>query len=163
MRAAPRKGGSARTQFGDGRPGAGARKSLYMRMLAVLAVALGLAGPASAGGIVVHLTFAPGSLSLAAPAARVAASGTLRVQVTVADGRGSGAGWRLRSVSGTPLAVASIAAVCASGSTCTLPKAAAPPSGSTVLRAAKGTGMGVMRLTVTLTGAPGTPVAFAVS
>jgi hypothetical protein len=119
-----------------------------MRLALVLLAALALAGPAAAGDIGVHLAFVPGKLTVSAAPSKTASV----VTVTVADGRGSGAGWTLSFRSAAP-AVTSITASCASGSTCTLPRAASAPSGSTVLRAAPGTGMGVIRLTIHLASA----------
>ena len=57
----------------------------------------------------------------------------------------------------------SITARCAANSTCTLPTAVGTPSGGVVLRAATGTGMGVMNLVVTVTAATKTSVSFAIS
>ena len=91
----------------------------------------------------------------------------VQVPVTLADGRGNGNGWTLRISAGHPVTVTSITARCAANSTCTLPTEAAGPSGSTVLRAARGTGMGVMNLVVTLAplpaGTAATPVSFSAS
>jgi hypothetical protein len=55
-----------------------------------------------------------------------------------------------------------IAARCAADSTCTLPAASGTPSGNIVLRAAPGTGMGVMNLVVTLSPHTRGPLGFAV-
>jgi hypothetical protein len=89
------------------------------------------------------------------------------VPVTVADGRGSGAGWTLRVAAARPVSVSGVSVRCARGSTCTLPKAAQGPSGSLVLRAARGSGMGVMSFVVTVArlpaGTPATPLSFSVS
>lgn len=118
-----------------------------MRLALVLLAALALAGPAAAGDVHVHLGFLPGKLTVSS-----AQTSATAVNVTVADGRGSGAGWTLSFTTNAP-AVSSIVASCARGSTCTLPRAASGPSGSTVLRAASGTGMGVVRLTIHLAAA----------
>jgi hypothetical protein len=83
--------------------------------------------------------------------------------VTVADGRRTGAGWTLRFSRGTGLTVTKITARCAAHSTCTLPRAGAAPSGRTVLRAARATGMGSISLVVTVRAASATPVGFSVS
>jgi hypothetical protein len=61
------------------------------------------------------------------------------------------------------MTVVGITARCAAHSTCTLPTAAARPSGRIVLRAAKATGMGSISLVVTLRVAKATTVGFAVS
>src|SRR4051812_3883602 len=129
-----------------------------MRAATIFPVALVLAAPAAAGRIRVHLTFVPGKLTMTSARG---VKGTV-IAVVVADGRGSGAGWRLAYSSASRPAVASITATCAPGSTCTLPKAAGAPGGGTVLRALKGTGMGIIRLTVTLR-SPGRSVSFRVS
>jgi hypothetical protein len=131
---------------------------MLRRMLVTLAVALVAAAPATAGTIVVTLTFVPGKLAVKAPAVSLSPAGTVQVPVTVADGRGTGKGWTLRS--SVPVTVAGISARCAAGSTCTLPTAVEAPSGQTVLHAAPGTGMGVMRLVVTLAAADAAPVTF---
>jgi hypothetical protein len=117
-------------------------------------VALVLVGPASAGTIIVKLTFVPGTLRVRSAAATATAAGPVQVPVTVADGRGSGAGWTLRVAGGRHVTVTSITARCAANSTCTLPRAAEAPSGAVVLRAARDTGMGVMNLVVTLAALP---------
>jgi hypothetical protein len=120
------------------------------RTLIVLVVALVCAAPAGAGSIVVKLGLGAGKLSVASTHPTVAAGGTVSVAVTVADGRGSGKGWTLRFANAAGLSVKSITARCASNSTCTLPTAAAGPSGSTVLQAAHDTGMGIIQLVVTV-------------
>lgn len=136
---------------------------LVLRRISItLLAALFLAAPAGAGTIIVKLTFAPGKLAVKAPAATV--SGTTQVPVTIADGRGNGNGWTLKVDSAKTVTVVGITARCAAGSTCTLPTAASGPSGTVVLRAARGSGMGVMNLVVTLSAASGsTPVSFTVS
>jgi len=128
------------------------------RTLIGLAIALLVAGPAAAGTIDVHLMFAPGKLSLAAPHT---GGRTGRIQVTVADARGNGAGWTLRASHG--VTVRSITARCAANSTCTLPRAAKAPNGAVVLAAARGTGMGIVELVVTLEPTATTGVTFTVS
>ena len=128
---------------------------LLRRALIAAVAALVLAGPAGAGTIVVKLGLVPGKLRVAA-----AQTASTSVSLTVADGRGNGAGWTLRS--SAPVEVAGITARCAAHSTCTLPTATALPNGRIVLSAAKGTGMGVMNLVVTLSAAA-TGVTFQVS
>jgi hypothetical protein len=125
------------------------------RALIATVAALVLAGPAGAGTIVVKLGLVPGKLKVASTQ-----TASTTVSLTVADGRGSGAGWTLRA--STAVEVAGITARCATHSTCTLPTATALPNGRIVLSAAKGTGMGVMNVVVTLS-APATGVTFAVS
>jgi hypothetical protein len=115
---------------------------------------------------VVHLSFTPGKLALRAAPAAASPERAVAVPVAVADGRGSGAGWTLKAVSARQLMITSITARCASGSTCTLPRAARAPSGATVLQTAPDTGMGVIQLVVTvarLSSGPAAPIAFAVS
>lgn len=129
-------------------------RGVLRRTLIVFALSLVAAAPACAGDIVVKLSFAPGKLVVRAPAAAALPDRPVRVDVTVADGRGSGAGWTLRVASPRPVTVTSITARCAAGSTCTLPRAAAGPSGTTVMRSARDTGMGVLVLSVTIAALP---------
>jgi hypothetical protein len=140
-------------------------RRMLRRTIALVAILLLTAGPAAAGTIVVTLTFVPGKLVVRAPAATLSASASVRVPISLADGRGNGKGWTLRVASGQAVTVTSISARCAAGSTCTLPTAAHGPSGSLVLQAAGGTGMGVMNLVVTLAplaaGSPPTEISFA--
>jgi hypothetical protein len=133
------------------------------RLLIASVMALLLAGPAGAGTIIVKLTFVPGKLTLKSPAATIAAGASIQVPVTVADARGNGRGWTLKLTDATDVQIVSITASCAANSTCKLPTAAAAASGSTVLRATQGTGMGVVNLVVTLRAASKTTVAFTVS
>ena len=138
------------------------RRILIPVLAALCLLTACLAAPAGAGTIVVKLTFVPGKLAVKSAPAVV--SGTRQVPVTIADGRGSGAGWTLKLASAKPVTVVGITARCAAGSTCTLPTAASGPSGSVVLRAARDSGMGVMNLVVTLAAQTGsTPVTFTVS
>jgi hypothetical protein len=129
--------------------------------------ALVLAAPACAGTIIVKLTFVPGKLSAAARPATATAEGSVQVPVTIADGRGSGKGWTLRVAAARGVTIVGITARCAAGSTCSLPTAAAIPSGNVVLQAAHDTGMGVMNLVVTVaalkSGTPATALSFTVS
>ncbi len=135
-------------------------EQVLRRLLLCSTLVLLAAGPAAAGTIGVGLTFAPGKLSLAAAPARLAPGVRVSVPVTIADGRGSGRGWRL--VASSSVTVLSITATCAAHSTCTLPTAAGRPSGATILRSAKGTGMGVVKLVVTLTSPARTAVSFSI-
>lgn len=127
---------------------------MLRRIILPLLTALVLAGPAAAGTIVVKLTFVPGKLQVRSAAATATPAGSVQVPVTVADGRGSGAGWTLRLASGRHVTVTSITARCASNATCTLPRATESPSGAVVLRAAPDSGMGVMNLVVTVAALP---------
>jgi hypothetical protein len=133
---------------------------MVRRLLIPLVLALAVAGPAAAGTIHVTLTFEPGKLAVKAPAVSLSPARTVQVPVTVADGRGNGKGWALRS--SVPVSVVAVTARCAANSTCTLPKATSAPSGATVLHAAPGTGMGVIELVVTLAARDAVPVTFSV-
>ena len=133
------------------------------RILTGFILALVLAGPAGAGTIIVKLTFVPGKLSMKAAPATVAPGSQVSVPMTIADGRGNGAGWTLKIAGSSSVSVVSITATCAANSTCTLPSAVGTPSGATVLRAAKGTGMGVMNLVVTVRSQAKTALSFTVS
>jgi hypothetical protein len=114
-----------------------------------------------------RLVLAPGSLGVSAPRTAVSAAGPVKVALLVTDARGTGAGWTLLLRSTRPVAVSRIVATCARSSTCTLPAAAPSAARGLVLRAARASGMGVVRLVVTLAplpaGTPRTPVSFAVS
>ena len=136
---------------------------MLRRTIILSALALLLAGPAGAGTIIVKLTFVPGKLSMKAAPATVAPGSQVSVPVTIADGRGNGNGWTLKVAGRSAVSVVSITARCATNSTCTLPSAIGAPSGATVLRAAKGTGMGVMNLVVTVRSQAKTAVSFTVS
>lgn len=136
-------------------------RPVLRRTLIPVLVALLAAAPAGAGTIVVKLAFVPGKL--AAKASSTVVNGTTHVPVTIADGRGSGAGWTLRLSSAQQVRVVSITTRCAAHSTCTLPTAAGAPSGNVVLRAARDSGMGVMNLVVTLAASGSTAVSFTVS
>jgi len=127
---------------------------MLRRILLSSLIALVLAGPATAGTIIVRLTFVPGKLQVRSAAATATPAGQVQVPVTVADGRGSGAGWTLRLAGRRHVTVTSITARCAANSTCTLPRAAETPSGAVVLRAARDSGMGVMNLVVTVAPLP---------
>ena len=132
------------------------------RILITICAALFLAGPAGAGTIIVKLTFVPGKLVVRSAPATV--TGTTQVPLTIADGRGSGAGWTLKLNSSKAVTVVGITATCAANSTCTLPTASTSPSGNIVLHAVRDSGMGVMNLVVTLASSSGsTPVSFSVS
>ena len=129
---------------------------MLRRILIATVALLLLAGPASAGTIIVKLALVPGKLRAGA----VHTSGRT-VTLTVADGRGNGAGWTLRA--SAPVSVDGITARCASNSTCTLPRLASTPTGAVVLSASKGTGMGIMSVTIALAAAPKAPLSFTVS
>lgn len=138
-------------------------KEVLRRVLIASILALLLAGPAGAGTIIVKLTFVPGKLSMKAAPATLTPGARVSVPVTVADGRGNGNGWTLKVASASTVGVVSITATCAANSTCTLPTASGSPSGGTVLHAAKGTGMGIVHLVVTLSSQTKTAVSFTVS
>jgi hypothetical protein len=126
------------------------RPVLRRLLLGPVVLALLGAGQAAAGTITVSLALTPGALKVRAVPVTVPAAGQVSLPVTVADGRGHGNGWTLK-VAGSPnVAVVSITARCAARSTCILPTISGRPSGTTVLRAANGTGMGVINLVVTL-------------
>lgn len=133
------------------------------RALISFVAALALAAPAGAGTIIVKLGLTPGKLAVASAPTTVQAGATASIPVKVADGRGNGNGWTLRFATGTGLSVTGITARCASNSTCTLPTAAGGPSGSTVLQAARDSGMGIVDLVVTVKASSTTKVGFAVS
>ena len=122
---------------------------LRRALVALLAVLL-TAAPAAAGTIVVRLTFVPGKLVVRSAPATATPRSAVQVPVTVADGRGNGNGWTLKVESGHALRITSIRARCATGSTCTLPTAVSGPAGKVILQAARGTGMGVIDLVVTV-------------
>jgi hypothetical protein len=140
---------------------------MLRRLLVVSALALTAAAPAWAGDVRVTLGFKSGALLLRAPAATASNAAPTTVRLTVADGRGTGAGWALRLSSAHPVQVTSITARCAAGSTCTLPRAATGATGAAILRAARDSGMGVVELTVTVAplaaGTPRTAVSFSVA
>lgn len=122
-------------------------------LLAILAFLL-TAAPATAGTIVIRLTFVPGKLVVRSAPAVATSRSAVQVPVTVADGRGSRAGWTLRVASNHALQVTAIRARCAAGSTCTLPTSVSGPAGDVILQAAPGTGMGVISLVVTVAALP---------
>lgn len=137
---------------------------MLRRGLIAMLAALLLAGPASAGTIVVRLALQTGKLAVAAPATTVKAGATVSIPVKLADGRGTGKGWTLKLASSTRgLTITGITARCASNSTCTLPKAAGTPSGTSVLQALHDTGMGIIDLVVTVRATVATNVGFSVS
>jgi hypothetical protein len=123
-----------------------------------------LAAPAVAGPF--HLTLHSGGLRVSSPSQRAKAARVVQIAVTVIDARGTGAGWTLRLVSTARVSVERIVATCANGSTCTLPRAAHVSVRGGVLHAARGSGMGVIRLLVTLgplaRDVPAPPVLFAI-
>jgi hypothetical protein len=107
-----------------------------------------------------------GSLTATAPAVSAVPGHAVSVTVTVTDARGTGAGWTLKLSSSKAVAVTRVAASCAAGSTCTLPSSSGIGTAPVVLRALPATGMGVMKLTVTLAAlrsGAAAPVKFAVS
>jgi hypothetical protein len=152
-----------RTRESSIRPGS----PMVSRMLRTLFLIGGLTGALAASGhagtIGLKLGLAQGKLAVTAPATSLKAGATMSLKVRVADARGTGAGWTLRFAHGKGLTVTAITARCGSRSTCTLPAAAAKPSGKTVFRAAKATGMGLIDLVVTVRATAATTVGFAVS
>lgn len=150
----------------------GTMATLGVALLCVALLCVAVATPAAARTIApakrsgpgtTHVTLASGTLRVSAARAVASAKGPVKVSVTVTDARGTGAGWTLRLARGANVTVTSITARCSAHSTCTLPSAAAKPSGKTVLRAAKASGMGLIDLVVTVRAATATTVGFAVS
>ncbi len=113
-------------------------------------LALLLAAPAFGGDVAVTLGLKTGSLTLRAPSASAAAGKAIQVPLTVADGRGSGAGWTLQLNAQKSVSIMSITARCAADSTCTLPRAIGTANGSAILHVAPDSGMGVIDLVVTV-------------
>ena len=132
-------------------------------LLTVLGSALLAAGPAMGGNINVGLALHSGGLSLQAPALTAVAGHAVQVPLTIADARGTGAGWTLKLNVSSPVTITDITARCAPGSTCTLPKA----TGAGLLQAAHDSGMGVIQLVVTVaplrSGSASLPLAFSVA
>lgn len=130
-------------------------------------LALAAAGPAFGGNIAVTLGLSTGALSIQAPQVSASAGKTLQIPLTVADGRGNGAGWTLLLDSAKSVTITSITARCAPGSTCTLPHAVGGPNGSAILKVAHDSGMGVMQLVVTVAplapSAASVPLSFSVA
>ncbi len=137
------------------------RLVLRRTSIAILAC-LVLAAPATAGTIVVGLSLVPGRVAVKAPVAHLSPGRTVDLPLQVADGRGTGHGWVL-NLRGSGLRVTRITAACAAGSTCTLPAPAGAPGGDSILRAARGTGMGVIDLVVTVQATARTTARFAVA
>ena len=98
------------------------------------------------------------------PAVRAVAGHSVQVPLTIADARGTGAGWTLELDVSTPVTISGITARCAAGSTCTLPKGADTAG---ILRAVHDSGMGVIQLVVTVaplhSGSSSVPLAFSVA
>jgi hypothetical protein len=114
----------------------------------------------------IRLSLQRGALKVTAPAVAATASGTKSVTVTVTDARGSGAGWSLRLLAAQPVSVMRVTTRCAAHSTCALPRASGLGPSPLVLHSLTGSGMGVIKLTVTLarlSSGPAVPVKFAVS
>ena len=120
-----------------------------MKRLLLISLSAGslAAGPALGGNVQVGLALHAGGLSVKAPAAAALPGRTVEVPLTVADARGSGAGWTLDLEAPSQVTVTSITARCAAGSTCTLPRAG---TGAGILSASADSGMGVMQLVVTV-------------
>ena len=133
-------------------------------LLILIGSALLADGPAVGGNINVGLALHSGGLSLQAPAVRAVTGRSVQVPLTIADARGTGAGWTLKFDVSAPVTITSITARCAAASTCTLPRTAGPAG---ILHAARDSGMGVIHLVVTVAplrlGSPDVPLAFTVS
>ena len=133
-------------------------------LLLVPISALLAAAPATAGNINVGLALHSGGLTLQAPAVRAVAGRSVQVPLTLADARGTGAGWTLKLDVSAPVTITAITARCAAGSTCTLPKAA---DAAGILQATRDSGMGVIELVVTVaplhSGSASVPLAFSVA
>jgi hypothetical protein len=133
-------------------------------LLIVAGSALLAAGPAMGGNINVGLALHSGRLSLQAPVLRAVAGHAVQVPLTIADARGTGAGWTLKLDVSTPVTITGITAHCAAGSTCTLPKAA---DAAGILQAVRDSGMGVIEILITVaplrSGSASVPLAFSVS
>jgi hypothetical protein len=133
-------------------------------LLLVPISALLAAAPAMGENIKVGLALHSGGLTLQVPAVRAMAGRSVQVPLTIADARGTGAGWRLDLDASAPVSITGITARCAAGSTCTLPKAA---DAAGILQAAHDSGMGVIELVVTVaplrSGSASVPLAFSVS
>ena len=140
-------------------------RALPLALFAVL-VSLFVAAPAFAGDIALNMELRSGSLSLVAPQVAATSGKSLQIPITIADGRGTGAGWTLQLAALKNVTITSITARCAPGSTCTLPRSVGA-SGATILKVARDSGMGVMQLVITVAplahGSAGVPLAFTVS
>ena len=130
-------------------------------LVAFAGSALLVAGPAMGGNIDVGLALRSGGLTLQGPTLAAVAGRSVQVPLTIADARGTGAGWTLKL--SAPVTITSITVRCAPGSTCTLPKA----TGAGLLQAAHDSGMGVIQLVVTVaplrSGSSSVPLAFSVA
>jgi hypothetical protein len=130
------------------------------RLLPIATAALALTSTAfAADQRPVTLALHPGTLTVGAAPALV--DGTLQVPVTVTDSRGNGRGWALTA--SAPIQVVKVSARCATNSTCTLPRETAAPGGRLILRADADSGMGVIKLTVTLAAQSPAQVSFRIS
>ena len=135
------------------------------RLLPIVAAAVLLAaGPAAGGNVAVGLALRSGGLSLRAPALAALPGRAVQVPLTLADARGTGAGWTLALNGPAAVTISSISVRCAAGSTCTLPKAG---GGTGILHATRDSGMGVMQLVVTVAplrqGSASVPLDFSVA
>jgi hypothetical protein len=132
---------------------------IFGRLLPI-AAALALTGTAfAADPLPVTLALHTGTLTVGAAPALV--DGTVQVPVTVTDSRGNGDGWALTATE--PVQVVKVTARCAANSTCTLPRETVTPAGRLILRSDPNSGMGKIRLTVTLTAPSPVDVTFRVS
>jgi hypothetical protein len=112
------------------------------RFLLTFLLALVWAAPALGADIHVRLSVRGGGLHLRAPA--LLQPGATRLTLDVVDARGTAAGWTLELRS-PDVRVRSLADDCGADSTCTLPQAV---TSTALLRAARGTGVGTIRLTL---------------
>lgn len=124
---------------------------MFLRATAgLLTLALAFAAAAVSAPIKARIALKPGTLQLKVESVK-AGKGTLLIKMQVRDGRGNGRGWKLQA--SKPVVVRSIAQRCASASTCTPARLARPPQGTLVVDAARGSGMGVIKLYVRLAAA----------
>jgi hypothetical protein len=130
-------------------------------LVALLAAAVVSASAVAGNGGTLPITLSLQSGGLTVKAAAVTVSSATQVPITVTDARGNGNGWTLSA--SKPVQVSGITARCATGSTCTLPTVSTTPSGRIVLHADAASGMGVIKLTVTLSAADPVRVSFRIA
>ena len=133
---------------------------LARRLLPTAAAALAFTSTAFAADPL-PVTLALHSGTLRVGAAPVLVDGTIQVPITVTDSRGNGDGWALTA--SEPVQVVKVTARCATNSTCTLPRETITPGGRVILRADPDSGMGIIKLTVTLNAQSPVHVSFRVS
>ena len=130
------------------------------RLLLSAIAALALTSTAFAAGQL-PITLAVHSGTLTVGTATVPIDGTVQVPVTVTDSRGNGHGWALTA--SEPVQVVRVSARCATNSTCTLPRETITPTGRLILRSEPDSGMGIIKLTVTLRARSPINISFRVS